>query len=153
MLPTFLLLFLAVSSAATADDLPRVILRATAGLPNLLGAGAEVFVGGRWSVEAGGGFGLLPPAVSLGSRWSPERTCWGCGGGHAFRLSPGATAYIFPTQPKEGLGVLNLDASWLWWEGGFGFTAGLRAGAGIAWGDAGIEPGIELIPLQLGVLR
>ena len=77
--------------AAPPPAHPAVIARAGIGLPNLVGGQLEVFVADAWSVEVGGGMGLLPGTVTLGTRWSPEATCWGCWEGHGLRLSPGLT--------------------------------------------------------------
>ncbi|MFT4980036.1 MAG: hypothetical protein ACI8S6_005948 [Myxococcota bacterium] len=145
-----------LSTAAWAA--PAVIVAGGVGLPNLVHGHVEVSVAEAWSVELGGGGGLLPWSVTAGARWRPERTTWGLGGGHGLRLSPGVTAFVFPQVPGEGLVTINADLAWLWQgERGWGMIAGARLGGGIAYGEGGeglkIEPGIEVVPLQLGVVR
>lgn len=75
----------------------------------------------------------------------------------AFRLLPGAQVFVFPEVLKEGMGVLDLDVSWMWYRGeGVGITAGARAGLGVAWGGGSsgpkLEPAVELMPFQVGVV-
>lgn len=146
--------------AATAHaSSPTVIVAGGVGMPNLLHAHAEVFVAEQWSVEVGGGVGLLPPLITAGVRWSPESTCfWTCWEGHGVRLSPGVTWYFPPSLPQEGLATLNADLAWFWrGESGWGVTAGVRLGLGIAYGQVAdgtkIEPGGEVVPLQVGIVR
>ena len=58
--------------------------------------------------------------------------------------------------PREGMAVVDTDASWTWWRGGIGVTAGVRLGAGLAFGVVSgrtrLEPAIELVPVQAGIL-
>lgn len=134
---------------------PHVIIAASVGLPDLVSGHAEIFVADQWAVEVGAGGGLLPLSLHAGVRWTP--LCWGCWEGHAFRLAPGALVFVFPTDLAEGMGVVDLDASWVWYQGnGLGLTAGARAGAGLAWGrtSAGIklEPALEVVPFQVGLV-
>ena len=133
------------------------MIAASGGAPDLLGAHIEAFVAEHWSIEVGGGVGLLPLSIHAGLRWSPQGVCPGCWSGHAFRLAPGALVFIFPSIPQEGMAVVDADAAWVWYRGqGMGVTAGVRLGVGLAWGPSSdgvkIEPSIEVIPLQLGVV-
>jgi len=147
---------LLLSAAAWAA--PSVIVAGGVGLPNLIHGHAEVFLSEAWSAELGAGVGLLPWTVTAGARWSPARTWWERGGGHSLRLSPGATLFVFPQEPSEGLAVINADLAWMWQgERGWGVTASARLGAGLAYGSVNeqlkLEPGLELVPLQIGVIR
>lgn len=152
------LLQTAPASAAPPPARPTAILRAGVGLPNLLSAQAEVFVSESWSIEVGGGVGLLPATVTVGTRWTPQATCWlGCWEGHSVRLSPGLTWYAFPSQVSDGLLTLNGDLAWFYRsEAGIGVSAGLRAGLGMAYGRSQDrfkpELGMEVYPLLLGVV-
>ena len=142
---------------AMALAAPRGMVVAGVGMPNLLFGRAEVFVAEAWSVEAGGGFGLLPGTVTVGARWTPERTCWGCWDGHGVRLSPGVTWYLAPTQIEEGLVTLNGELAWIWRSaGGWGTTVGSRLGLGQSYGQVAdglkVELGMDLTLLQLGVV-
>lgn len=154
----FLLLsaFLLAPQAAAADGRPHVIVAASSGLPDLAAAHVELFVADHWSIEAGAGVGLLPLTVHAGVRWSPKATCWGCWNGHAFRLAPGALAFVFPSMMEEGMAVVDADATWVWYRGSVGVTAGVRGGAGIAWGAGAdgvkLEPAMEIVPLQVGIV-
>jgi len=156
-----LLLALLPAALAASRDAPRVaphaMVVAGVGIPNLLHGHAEIFLSNTASVELGGGWGLLPWTLTAGARWSPTATCWGCWEGHGLRLSPGITATVFPGMAPEGLVTLNLDLAWVWRSpGGVGATAGVRAGAGPALGSINgrlkVEPGIELVPLQAGII-
>ena len=44
-----------------------MIVAASVGLPNLLGGHAELFLDQHWSIEVGGGVGLLPPLLTVGT--------------------------------------------------------------------------------------
>ncbi len=153
--PLFALL---ATAAPTATAAPRAIVAGGVGIPNLLHGHAEVFVSEAWAVELGGGVGLLPWTLTPGVRWSPEATCWGCWEGHGFRIAPGLTWFVFPEDMEEGLVTLNADLAWIWRSpSGWGTSLGVRLGAGAAYGQVAdglkIEPGIEIVPLQLGVMR
>ena len=158
MYAAFPLMLALTAAPARAGDGPTVIVEVVVGVPNLLHGHAELFVADAWSLELGGGVGLLPPTVTVGTRWSPAATCWGCWEGHGLRLAPGVTWFILPTQLQEGLVVVDVDLAWVWRApSGWGMTAGVRVGAGPAYGvvadGAKIEPGIEVVPLQLGLIR
>jgi len=150
-----MLLLLALSAARAA---PHVVVAGAVGLPNLVGGHVEAFVTDHVSVELGGGVGLLPWTLTFGARWSPEATCWGCWEGHGLRLAPGLTWFAFPSDMAEGLVTVDADLGWVWTShSGWGLTAGVRLGAGTAYGQVAggtrIEPGLEVVPLQLGVYR
>jgi len=135
-------------------DHPHVMVAASAGLPNLLDAAVEVFVTDRVSVEAGAGVGLLPLSVHAGGRWSAlAPSGWG---GHRFRAAPGATVYVFPSQPQEGLGVVDVDLAWVYTGRVAGVSVGARLGVGLAWGvvtdRAKVEPGLEVVPLRIALV-
>lgn len=145
-------------AAASSSTGPTALVVAGVGLPNLLHAHAELFVAPAWSLELGGGIGVLPVMLTVGGRWSPSGSCWGCWDGHGLRLSPGFTWFIAPTDIEEGLVTLNGDLAWVWrGSSGWGMTAGVRLGAGIAYGQVAggtkLEPGIEVVPLQVGLVR
>ena len=154
---TLLLTTLATALAAPPPAHPAVIARAAVGLPTLVGGQIEIFVADAWAVEVGGGVGLLPSTVTLGTRWSPEATCWGCWDGHGLRLSPGLTWYALPSNMSEGLVTLNADLAWVYRPAqGPGVMAGIRGGLGLAYGNINgrfkPEPGMELYPLIAGVV-
>ncbi len=156
MIPV-LLATLGLAQAAPPPAHPSVIVRTALGVPNLIGGQVEVFVADQWSVEVGGGIGLLPGALTLGGRFSPEATCWGCWEGHGARLSYGLTWYGFVQQLEEGLLSANVDFAWVWRsEAGPGLTAGARLGIGTAYGQTAdgikIEPGGELYPVMFGAV-
>ncbi|HNC97722.1 MAG TPA: hypothetical protein PKW90_16440 [Myxococcota bacterium] len=137
------------------EPAPHVIVAASAGLPDLVGAHVEVFLPDKWSIEVGAGIGLLPLTIHAGARWAP--LCLGCWNGHAFRLSTGAMAFVFPSDLKEGMAVIDVEAAWIWYKnGGPGVTMAARAGLGPAWGPSSsglkIEPALELIPIQVGMV-
>lgn len=139
---------------AEAMERPHVIVAASVGLPDLVGLSAEAFVTDRVSVELGAGIGLLPLSVHAGGRWTalvPDG--WG---GHHLRVAPGATVYVFPSDPREGLGVVDVDLAWVYTGRLAGVSLGVRAGAGLAWGPgsegAKVEPGLEIEPLRVGVV-
>lgn len=158
MYPAFPWMLALTAAQAHAADRPSAIVAVGVGLPNLAHGHAELFVADGWSIELGGGVGLLPPTVTVGARWSPAASCWGCWEGHSLRLAPGVTWFVPPTQPEEGLAVLDVDVAWVWRApSGWGVTAGVRLGAGLAYGVGAdglkVEPGIEVVPLQVGVVR
>ena len=153
----FALAFTAAAAPA-ALAAPVVMVLGGVGLPNLLHAHAEVFLADAWSVEVGGGVGLLPSTLTAGARWSPAGTWWGREERNALRLAPGATVFLFPSHLQEGLLSINVDLAWIHQgPSGWGVTAGVKLGAGPAWGQVAdglkIEPGIEVVPLQIGVVR
>ncbi|GDX82498.1 hypothetical protein LBMAG42_43090 [Deltaproteobacteria bacterium] len=147
---------LAAAFTASAATRPHAIVAGSLGIPDLSGAHVEVFVADEWSIEAGAGIGLLPLSVHAGVRWSPKAVCPGCWQGHGFRLSPGVLAFVFPSQLEEGMAVLDADAAYLFYNRGFGFSAGARLGVGIAWGNVAsglkLEPAMEVVPVQVGVV-
>lgn len=151
-----MLIVLALATAACAATRPHAIVAGSLGVPDLLGAHVEVFVADEWSIEAGAGIGLLPLSVHGGVRWSPKAVCPGCWTGHGFRLSPGVLAFVFPSQLQEGMAVLDADAAYIFYNGGVGVSAGARLGVGIAWGNVAnglkLEPAIEVVPVQVGVV-
>lgn len=149
-----MLLSLALLSAATAGA-PHVILAADVGVPDLVQAHAEVFLSEQWSVEAGAGIGLLPLTVHGGARYTfllPDEG-WG---DHRLRLAPGVLVFVFPNIPSEGMAVADVDASWVWWPGAVGVTAGARLGAGVAFGNVSsglkLEPALEVVPVKVGIV-
>lgn len=153
-----LTLLLAGAFAPAAAAAPNVMVVGGVGVPNILHAHAEVFVAEAWSVELGGGVGLLPSTVTAGARWSPAATWWGHGARNSLRLAPGATVFLVPARIQEGLLSVNADLAWIHQgPSGWGFTAGAKVGAGPAWGQVAgglkIEPGLEIVPLQIGVVR
>ena len=147
---------LAAVLTAAAVDRPHVIVAASAGVPDLVEGHVEVFVADHWSIEAGVGVGLIPLTVHAGVRWSPQGMCWGCWNGHAFRLAPGVAAFMIPSSLGEWMAVVDADAAWVWYRGRVGVTAGVRAGAGVAFGRGAdglkLEPAIEVVPIDLGVV-
>jgi hypothetical protein len=133
---------------------PHVLVVASAGLPDLVGARVEVFVAERWAFELGAGVGLLPLTVHTGVHWTA--LCPGCWAGHGFRLAPGADVFVFPSEPREGMAVLDVDVQWVYYRNTVGVLAGARAGAGLAWGPGSegvkLEPALEVVPVQVGVV-
>ena len=126
-------MLLLLASLARATDHPHAIVTGSIGVPDLLAGRVEVFVSDRWSIEAGAGIGLLPLTVHAGARWS---ALWPEGwDGHHLRVAPGAVAYVFPSQPEEGMAVLDCDVAW-----------------GVGSEGVKLEPAIEVIPAQVGVI-
>ena len=140
--------------APALAEAPHVIVAASAGIPDLASAHVEVFVADRWAVELGAGVGLLPWTVHAGPRYTAW--CPGCWAGHGFRLAPGAQVFVFPSDPREGMAVLDVDVQWTYFREIVGVVAGARIGAGVAWGPGSegvkVEPGIEVVPVQIGVV-
>jgi len=149
---------LAFALIAAASAAPDAMLIAGIGAPNLLHGRAEIFLTDTVSAELGGGVGLIPWNLTVGARWSPERTCWGCWEGHGLRLAPGVTWFVFPTDMQEGLVSVSADVAWVWRSpSGWGTSVGARLGVGPAYGQVAggtkLELGGEIVPLQIGVMR
>lgn len=141
---------------------PWFVVKAGVGLPNLLNAHVEIFVHRNWTVEVGGGWGLLPMAVEGSIRWRPDATCWGCDGRNFFSLGFGVDTLVGGTEGSAGgvalLVTASVDAMYIHrFAKHFGLVAGTRWGVGATTefgagrNPSHVEPALNIVLLYVGL--
>lgn len=122
-------------AATEAWPRPYVIAKLGLGIPGVPGVSAEFFVRDSLTVEAGAGNGPIGAYGSLSARWRP---CWGCrehGAALSAGLGPELTVIPSGEQGRTGIILAAIaDLAFTYrFAPHFGWTLGLKLGAGPEW--------------------